>query len=396
MIHKNESPITLEIFRIVLGAILLYSGICLIPVLETFFGLGGIVPLERGSLRLNLFLVLPEDHITPVVLLSSWIFFSFTLMVGLWSRVSAFILYLVVTSFHHRNVPVLNSGDTVVRLFTFLLIFAPTGRLLSVDRVIRILRGKEIPTPGIRAPIFGLRLLQIQFSWIYVCATIHKLEGVKWRTGTALSTVLRIPEFQTSFTHYFTDTNLLTKVMTWASVLIEGLLATLIWVPLFRLPIAIAGILFHLSVELLMYIPLFEWIMMVGLILFIDAKYWLALGEKLKDKTPSTVLYDVDCTFCSRWKSVFESLDFRHSFQWRESPEAAEEAILIRPDGRRYGGYFAFKQMAISMPLLWPLLPLFFVPGSSFFGTRIYSWIAHHRYVFMGKRQVCETPPSKH
>ncbi|MCM0605765.1 MAG: HTTM domain-containing protein [Xanthomonadaceae bacterium] len=385
--HDERQPINLDIFRILIGILIFYIFITLYPVLDSFYGLSGIAPLNvlkdySGLGRINLFLVFPLDPYTLPVLYFSTLFFSLTLMIGLWSRFSSFAVFILMTSFHHRNIHILNSGDTLLRLFSFFMIFSPIGRAFSVDRIIRILKGTEgIEIP--QAPIFGMRLLQFQFTWVYVCATFFKLKGSEWMAGTALSTVLKIPEFQTPLSHLMAHDNLFTRFLTWSSIGVEALLGTLIWIPRLRLPLVFIGIVFHLCIDQLMFIPLFEWIMITGLLLFVDNQYFLKLAALLKDKKPIEVLYDPDCTFCTRWMKVFCTLDLRQSICWTGSQEALTEAVYISSTGNRSGGFFAFRKIVLKLPTLWILIPFFFFPGSAWIGTRVYKWIADHRYVFM-------------
>lgn len=390
--HDQRETISLDIFRILIGVIIFYDFISLYPVLETFYGLGGISPLgalrSQSLGRLNLFLVFPIDAYTLPVLYFSTLLFSITLLLGLWSRFSSLMLFILITSFHHRNIHILNSGDTLLRLFTFFMIFAPIGRAFSIDRIMRILRGTEnIALPMVS--IFGQRLLQFQFSWVYLCATVFKLKGDEWLNGTALSTVLKIPEFQTRFSYLFSHDNDFTRLLTWASILIEGALGTLIWIPSLRLPLIIIGMTFHLCIDQLMYIPLFEWVMITGLLLFVDNRYYLEFASMIRDKKPAQVLYDLDCTFCTRWMRVISSLDLRASLLWKGEQNTLTEAVYISPTGEKSGGFFAFRKIVLKLPTLWIFLPLFYFPGSAWVGTRIYQWIADHRYLFMGTQ--CDT-----
>jgi predicted DCC family thiol-disulfide oxidoreductase YuxK len=47
--------------------------------------------------------------------------------------------------------------------------------------------------------------------------------------------------------------------------------------------------------------------------------------------------------------------------------------------GRLFRGYFAFRRLFRALPLAWPLLPLFYVPGASALGPRLYARIARSR-----------------
>ena len=54
-----------------------------------------------------------------------------------------------------------------------------------------------------------------------------------------------------------------------------------------------------------------------------------------------------------------------------------------------YSGFFAFRRLIWNSPLLWVLIPIFYFPTASFFGPRIYSWIARHRSSLSVVTQKC-------
>ena len=43
---------------------------------------------------------------------------------------------------------------------------------------------------------------------------------------------------------------------------------------------------------------------------------------------------------------------------------------------------------------MWPLIPLFYLPGSGVIGPRVYAWVARNRRRFGCESDVCETAPS--
>jgi len=55
---------------------------------------------------------------------------------------------------------------------------------------------------------------------------------------------------------------------------------------------------------------------------------------------------------------------------------------LIEPTGKIYGGFFIFRRLCLKLPMLYPLIPVFYFPGSGWVGPWIYRWIAKNRYLF--------------
>jgi hypothetical protein len=41
---------------------------------------------------------------------------------------------------------------------------------------------------------------------------------------------------------------------------------------------------------------------------------------------------------------------------------------------------------------MWPLIPLFYFPGTGIVGPRVYAWVARNRRRFGCESDVCEVP----
>ncbi len=66
--------------------------------------------------------------------------------------------------------------------------------------------------------------------------------------------------------------------------------------------------------------------------------------------------------------------------------------FAVAPDGRVTRGFFAFRRIAREVPLMWPLLPLLYFPGSGLIGPPAYAWVARNRRRFGCESEVCERP----
>jgi predicted DCC family thiol-disulfide oxidoreductase YuxK len=109
------------------------------------------------------------------------------------------------------------------------------------------------------------------------------------------------------------------------------------------------------------------------------------------------IIYDGQCIFCAHCIRVLKKLDILRAFQFYDShdrdslsrrfpmvePETAEEAMLaVTEKGVVFQGFYAFRRLVWGSPWLWLTAPLFYFPGSSFFGTRFYAWVARRRKKF--------------
>lgn len=73
-------------------------------------------------------------------------------------------------------------------------------------------------------------------------------------------------------------------------------------------------------------------------------------------------------------------------------PEDTEEAMLtVTEKGVVFKGFYAFRRLIWASPWLWLSALLFYFPGSSFFGTRFYAWVARNRKKLGCRAESCES-----
>ena len=120
------------------------------------------------------------------------------------------------------------------------------------------------------------------------------------------------------------------------------------------------------------------------------------------------LVYDGQCGFCRRCLRLVERLDIAHAIRAYDAhdqvtvhtrfpnlrdADLADAMYAIDAQGRTYRGFFAFRRLAWSSPLMWPLLPVFYFPGASFVGPRVYAWVARNRHSLGCDTDVCDVPP---
>ena len=283
--HSKESPIGLAIFRICFGLLNILNAASLIPDAKVWYGtaLGTTMPIELSQrlyfgFRVNLFNWLAPTDTAMWIILYAYLAVSILITIGYRTKTVSAILFALVISIQNRNFMILNSGDTVLKCLGFILMFAPSGAALSVDSWLRFKKtGERI----LEIQNTSIRLLQIQFSLVYLATFLFKAYGDMWLDGTATYYTARLISFQRVVLPYLFDYLWSVKFMTWSALFIEFALGTLIWVKELRYPVVLAGIGLHIGIELTMSIGFFEWMMLVGFLLFIEPKY---LQEYLLDR----------------------------------------------------------------------------------------------------------------
>jgi hypothetical protein len=245
------STAPLAVFRIAFGLIVFFWTLTLLPQLSPFFTKGGILPSQphySGDLRdvWGLLGIFPSE--TAVVLV--WVALllaSIALTIGLFSQLAAAVAFVALMSFERRNPYVFNSGDVLLRVIAFYLIFAPTSVSLSVRRLLRDRADFWVFPTRFAWP---LRLLQVQFSAIYLFAVWAKVRGITWNNGTAVSIALRITDLQRfPVPSFITHSLLITNMLTFGTLVIELSLAILVWNRRLRPWVLLAGLSLHLGIE---------------------------------------------------------------------------------------------------------------------------------------------------
>jgi predicted DCC family thiol-disulfide oxidoreductase YuxK len=106
------------------------------------------------------------------------------------------------------------------------------------------------------------------------------------------------------------------------------------------------------------------------------------------------IVYDGQCNFCARSLALCIRLARRRVFRLHDASDRdamsarfpmlagadMDDAMFVVTErGEVFRGFFAFRRMMWTSPWLYPLLAVFYAPGASRVGPRIYAWVARHR-----------------
>lgn len=273
----EPKPVTgIAVYRILFGALLIANGILMAPEWLTWFGENGVLSGQTSELlasgpRVDIFRLLPEGDAWVWALLGAYFLVTISVTIGWHTRFFSVLLWMILVSLHHRNMVILNSGDTLLRVMSFFLIFSPAGQALSLDAL--RMAGKNQAKPAMAVP-WAQRLMQIQVAVVYFSTFLWKLRGDSWMDGTALYYASRLMEFWRFPVPYFFEHLWTLKILTWAALCVEGAFPLLVWFKKTRIPILIAGVMLHLGIEYAMNIPLFALVMISTYVLFLDERDW--------------------------------------------------------------------------------------------------------------------------
>ncbi len=255
------SPVSMGVFRILVGVVSLVNWLMIAVDFDAWFTERGYVPWWvtyrwlGDAPRLDLIAGVKDTRLIAAFYCLV-VIASLLTALGLWTRISSIALALGTVTLHHRNPIILHGGDTVLRMAVMLVAIAPSGASCSLDRLIAVWKGRAL----VRLPDVSLwpqRIMQYQLALIYFTTVWHKWFGTHWKDGTATWYPANLTEFDRFPVPWFVDRQPFVMVTTYATLLIEFSLGTLVFYRPCRKWVLLAGILLHASIEYRFNIPLF-------------------------------------------------------------------------------------------------------------------------------------------
>ena len=173
------------------------------------------------------------------------------LTVGWRTRVMAWLVVILLVVLQRRDVYVLNSGDLLLRELALYVALMPAGEVWSLD-------ARRRGTSGPRAP-WGLRLLQLQLSCVYLFSVVAKLHGTSWQNGTAVGKALQLEDLQRLVVPSSVATSVtVSALLTYGTLVVEAFLVVGLWLPRTRWWAMAAGVAIHLGIEATLLIGWFS------------------------------------------------------------------------------------------------------------------------------------------
>ena len=276
---RPADPSPLALVRIAVGALCLWNFAVLGLDLQDWLGPQGWADPEAvaalaGSGAWSFWLGLPSGMLWPAYIGCLLILALFT--IGLGSRVTAVLAWVVVVSTNRRAPVMLFGFDNIVATWTlYLAASGASGGAFSVDRLwSRRRSGAEGPPPPSIAANLGLRLIQLHLCLIYASAGLAKLQGVPWWDGSAVGMLIGNSEFRTFDLGFLAGSPGLLQFATHATVGLEVLYPILIWLPGWRPWVLAMATLMHLGIALGMGLTEFSLAMLAGNLALVPPRWF--------------------------------------------------------------------------------------------------------------------------
>ena len=373
----------LAVFRIVFGLLLFNWFWQLYPNLTAFFTDEGMLPrrslLEFHPVRITLLNAVGEWWAVAIFWAAS-LLIAVMVTIGYRTRLACVLAFIAISTFQWRNPLILDGSDLVFRTVPLWLAFAASGGRLSLDAALARARGEQPTGRGWALPV---RLLELQYAWIYLATGLEKLAGPAWHAGTATYYALQLKHtFGRAWADFLVRDASLVRLQTYATLFVEFAFLPLVFSPIFQryarlLAIALAAGL-HLGIALFMNVGNFPVVMLAGLLLFLPPPLALRvawLPARLFRRSKVRLRYDGECAQCTRTVRLLQALDGYGTLtplDARADPEERPTLAYVRARGglvatdergREREGIDAVALAGRGLPLFAALTVLRAVPG---------------------------------
>jgi predicted DCC family thiol-disulfide oxidoreductase YuxK len=364
---------------------------------------------------------------------------------GWHTRITSLLFAGVVITLENRAPLLTDGGDNVLTLMSIYLAFTACGTYWSLDARRRAARPAKPPRPDWRGELAAARqrmavvvhngavlAVAAQICVIYGTAGFLKVQGSMWQDGSALSYVLRLDWFHPwpGLSSWLAAHAILIAVAGYVTVFVQAGFPFIVFAPRLKYPALAVLVLMHASIAVLLGLPFFSAIMLVGDAVFLPDRFWQAVGRRLLGPAyaegmtapattepaamapattePPTLVFDGDCGFCTasvnwlkRWCRPaarfvpWQELDLaEHGLTEAQVTRAVQWLPVSDSAPIRSGAQAAARLLLRSR---WPWRPvgaLMMVPPISWLAALMYRVVAANRYRLPGSTPACAVKPA--
>jgi hypothetical protein len=279
-------PHTLAMIRILAGSMLFYTHLIWSLDLMSFLGphswITGDVARQVHSLRGDyawsyLWYFDSPNVLWTLHILALVVFAMFTL--GLFSRVTAVLAFLITVAYCHRLEGALFGLDQINAMLAMYVMLGPCGGAYSMDRLIARWRSGDALSPpqdSVGANV-AVRLIQLHMCIIYLFGGLAKMKGGSWWDGSAMWLSIVNLEYQSWDLTWLAHYQLLIALLTHVTVFWETFYCVLVWPRVTRPIMIFLAVCVHGGIALFLGMKTFGLVMLIGNLAFISPQTIRAL-----------------------------------------------------------------------------------------------------------------------
>ncbi|MGW7066776.1 HTTM domain-containing protein [Streptomyces sp. NPDC054855] len=213
-------------------------------------------------------------------------------LLGWHTRVMAVLFAFVVAGFSMRSTVASSGFELLSLLFANYLVLCASGRRWSLDarRAARATSAAVTPYEELRRRIVtvlhnaGMALIGFQVMVVYGTAALYKIRGETWRDGSALHYALRLDDFATfpELSGWLAGQGSALALAAYVTVASQLLFPALVFVPRLKYAVLVVMLGTHMGIGLLMALPMFSAITIVGDLVFLPTSFWLGAARAVR------------------------------------------------------------------------------------------------------------------
>ena len=269
-------PATLGLIRVLSGAMLLYTHFVWSIDLDGFFGTDAWLSNEfvwrfhDSPFGWSHLYWVQNSTVLWITHLLALIVFA-ALMLGLFTRFTSTLAFLLTVSYAHRATGALFGLDQINGFLALYLAVGPSGAAFSLDNWLRRRRtSKPLEASSSVMANIAIRLIQVHLCIVYLFAGLGKLLGESWWDGTALWGAFANQEYQTLDMTWLVHSIVLVNVMTHVALAWEVTYPALIWPRVSRPVMLLMAVPIHLGIAACMGMITFGLVMLIANLAFVS------------------------------------------------------------------------------------------------------------------------------
>lgn len=213
-------------------------------------------------------------------------------LLGWHTRLMAILFACVVAGFYMRSTVASSGFELLSLLFANYLVLCASGRRWSLDarRAARATSVPVTPYEELRRRIVtvlhnaGMALLAFQVMVVYGTAALYKIRGETWRDGSALHYALRLDDFATfpELSGWLAGQGSVLALLAYVTLTSQLLFPALVFVPRLKYAVLVVMVGTHVGIGLLLALPMFSAITVVGDLVFLPTPFWLRAARVVR------------------------------------------------------------------------------------------------------------------
>lgn len=361
----------ISLFRIVFACLLLFDlFVNVLPFWEFLYSDKGVFTAyeayEWTTIGIS-FYSYSDNPIYQTALLTIYIGALLGLLLGIRSRLCAFVVYLLNYALFDRNPAVNSNAEVLIICLLFWSCFLPLDRYWSFSSALRYEDKEDRETS--RWPIIPILAIKIQIIVVYLYSGLFKLGGEAWLNGQAL----RYVSSEQYYANHWGEIMLgmvsdqMLFYLAWAVILFQIAFSAMIYSPIynnvFRALALLGAIAMHTGFILFLQVHMFPYLCFTYLIILIPDR-WInaALQGRRERLSKIRIYYDPDCGFCRAVANIFREFCLGPTAPVRPSNtddkahkllQEHNSWVVFSPEGETYLKWEAVAYIMRQSPIFW-------------------------------------------